>query len=111
MKSGASKPTVDRGFVRHLVRALLTWLRERTVEQHYSVETLAGLLELTPRTVWNYVELYETSGGADGIGPVIKLSHKVVRIPASSASRLLKAKTITIAGVGDQGDEEARKVA
>lgn len=102
----------DRGFVRHLVRALLEWLRSRSVEQHYSVETLAGLLEVTPRTVWNYVELWETSAGRDGIGPVVKLSHKVVRIPATSARRMLDAKTISLPAAGVKGDEaEQRRVA
>ena len=86
----------QRGLVRHLVRALLDWLRSGTVEQHYSAETLAGLLEVTPRTIWRYVEEGEATQGREGIYPVVKLSRKVVRIPASSAQRLLRARTITV---------------
>jgi hypothetical protein len=88
--------THDRGFVRQLMRGLLDWLGDRTVEQHYSAETLAALLEVSVRTIWNYIEAWETSGGKEGIGPVVKLSHKVVRIPASSANRLLRSRTITL---------------
>lgn len=100
-------PQFDRGFVRHVLRGLLDWLRDRTVEQHYSAESLAALLEVSPRTIWNYIAQWETSRGQDGIGPVVKLSHKVVRIPASSANRLLKSRTVTLPGV--QVDE--RRVA
>lgn len=101
--------TPDRGFVRHLVRGVLGWLRDSSVEQHYSAETLAALLEVTPRTIWNYVELGEATQGREGIYPVVKLSHKVVRIPASSAARLLKARTVAATPLGDQDDE--RRVA
>lgn len=102
--SGAIVP--DRGLVRHIMRSLLEWMRDRSVEQHYSAERLAALLEVAERTVWNYIELWETSGGKEGIGPVVKLSHKVVRIPASSANRLLRAKTITLPSA-KAGDQEA----
>lgn len=70
------------------------WLRTRSVEQHYSVETLTEILEQSPRTVWGWLELYETSGGREGIGPYLKLSHKNVRIPASSVNRFLAGKRI-----------------
>ena len=75
------------------------WLRNATVEPHYSAEKTAELLEVTVRTVWNYVELYETSGGRDGIGPVVKISHKVVRIPASALNRFLQARTVDAAAL------------
>lgn len=107
MKGIAISP--DRGFVRHVVRALLGWLRDSSVEQHYSAETLAALLEVTPRTIWNYVELGESTQGREGIYPVVKLSHKVVRIPASSAARLLKSRIVATAVRDDQDDE--RRVA
>lgn len=90
------------------MRALLEWLRERTVEQHYSAETLAGLLEVTERTIWNYVDQGEATQGREGIYPVVKLSHKVVRIPASSAQRLLRAKTIALPARDGMGDQERR---
>lgn len=75
------------------------WLRTRSVEQHYSADTLAEILEQSPRTVWTWLDLYETSGGRDGIGPYLKLSHKNVRIPASSVNRFLRAKTIDAASL------------
>lgn len=75
-------------------RDLEAWLESHTVEPHYSVDTLALALEVTDRTVWKYIELYETTAGKDGIGPVVKLSHKVVRIPASAVRRFLKSRTI-----------------
>lgn len=78
-------------------REIEEWLREHTVEPHYSAERTAELLEVTLRTVWNYVDLGDRTQGKEGIYPVVKLSHKVVRIPASSINRLLKSKTITIA--------------
>jgi hypothetical protein len=77
-------------------RDIEAWLDEHTIEPHYSAETVAGLLEVVERTVWNYIELYETSQGKDGIGPVVKLSHKVVRIPASAIKRFLASRTIEV---------------
>lgn len=77
-----------------LGREFAAYVRDRTVESHYSAERAAELLEVTVRTIWNYVDQYETSGGKAGLGPVVKLSHKVVRIPASSINRLLKSRLI-----------------
>lgn len=82
------------------------FLRDRSVEQHYSVEALAEILGVAARTVWNYVETYEQTAGREGIGPVVKISHKVVRIPASAVNRFLKAKTID-AAVLASGEKEA----
>lgn len=78
-------------------REVEEWLRDHTVEPHYSAERTAALLEITLRTVWNYVDLGERTRGKEGIYPVVKISHKVVRIPASSINRWLKSKTITVA--------------
>lgn len=75
-------------------RELEAWLRDRTVEPHYSAEGAADLLQVTKRTIWSYVDAGERSGGRDGIHPVVKLSHKVIRIPASSINRFLKSRTI-----------------
>lgn len=82
------------------------FLRDRSVEQHYSVEALAEILEVAPRSVANYIELYEISGGREGIGPVVKISHKVMRIPASAVNRFLRAKTIDAAALAG-GQEKA----
>jgi DNA-binding Lrp family transcriptional regulator len=91
-----SKLTGERGMLRQVIRVLQGALRDGVVEQYYSAASLAERLEVTERTVWNYVELYETSGGKEGIGPVVKLSHKVVRIPASAANRFLKSRRIEL---------------
>lgn len=69
-------------------------LRDRTVEAHYSAEAAAEVLHVSVRTIWNYVNLGERTGGREGIHPVAKLSHKVVRIPASAINRFLKARTV-----------------
>lgn len=77
-----------------LGREFEAWLRDHTVEPHYSAERVAELLEVSERTVWSYVEDYEVSGGKSGLGPVVKLSHKVVRIPGSAVNRLLAARSV-----------------
>lgn len=75
-------------------RDVESFLRERTVEQHYSADALAELIEVSPRTVWSWIERYEASAGKEGLGPVVKLSHKNVRIPASAVNRMLAAHTV-----------------
>lgn len=77
-------------------RDVEAWLRDRTLEPHYDASQIATALGITERTVWKYVELYASSGGKDGIGPVVKLSHKVVRVPASVINRFLKSRTIEV---------------
>lgn len=81
-----------------LGKELEEWLRDHTVERHYSAEEVAELLCVTARTVWNYVDQGARSSGEEGIYPVVKLSHKVVRIPASSLNRFLKSRTVTVGG-------------
>ncbi len=75
-------------------REVEEWLRDHSVEPHYSVERLAELLEVSERTIENYIELGVSSSGRDGIFPVRRLSFKTMRIPASSVNRFLKACTI-----------------
>ncbi len=78
-----------------LGREVEDWLRNHTVEPHYTVEQLAELMgKVTERTIWNWVELGKTTNGDDGIFPIVKISHKVVLLPASSINRFLKAHTI-----------------
>lgn len=89
-------PDQLRKLAERIGRDIESWLRDHTIEPHYSVETLAAALEVTERTIWNYVDLYKTSQGKDGIGPVVKLSYKVVRIPASSIKRFLAPRTIEV---------------
>lgn len=78
-----------------LAKEVEALLRDRTVEPHYTAEQ-AGLLlgGVTKRTVWNYVELGERSEGKEGIYPVVKLSHKVVLLPASSINRFLASRRV-----------------
>ena len=68
------------------------------VEKHYTAAEVAALLGVTERTVWNHVEAGKRSRGRDGIFPVVKLSHKVVRIPARAVNKFLKARTLAAAG-------------
>lgn len=68
------------------------------VEKHYTVREVAALLGVTPRTIWNYVEQGEKTKGKDGIYPVVKLSFKVVRVPARAVQKFLKARTVAAPG-------------
>jgi hypothetical protein len=77
-----------------LSRDIEEHLRDRTVEVHYSAEAAAEILHVSVRTIWNYVKLGERTRGREGIHPVAKLSHKVVRIPASAINRFLKARMV-----------------
>lgn len=79
----------------HLSKEIQDWLREHAVEPHYTAEQAAELLgKVTVRTIWNYVEKGETTQGKEGIYPVVKLSHKVVLLPASSINRFLKSRRV-----------------
>lgn len=82
-----------------LGRDLEEWLRDRTVEKHYSADAVAELVEVSVRTVWTWIEKYETSQGKEGLGPYVKLSHKNVRIPASSINAMLARHTIDAAAL------------
>jgi hypothetical protein len=96
----------ERGLLRQVLRVLQAVLREGVLEQHYSAASVAERLEVSERTVWNYVDDYARTAGQEGIGPVVKLSHKVVRIPASAVNRFLKARRIEVgasAAAGDMG--------
>lgn len=78
-----------------LARDVEAFLRERTVETHYTAEQAAELLGgCTVRTVWNHVKAWQTSDGREGIGPVVKVSHKSVLIPASAINRWLASRTV-----------------
>lgn len=83
-----------RAIVDRMVRVFADFLRERTVEQHYSPESVAKLLDVTERSVWTYHDLWVTTGGREGLGPVVKLSFKATRFPASAVNRFLRARTI-----------------
>ena len=86
-----------------LAREIEAWLRDHTVEPHYTAEQAAELLGgCTVRTVWNHVKLWQTSGGKDGIGPIVKVSHKSVLIPASAINRWLASRTITVPAAGEE---------
>lgn len=78
-------------------REVEEWLRDKTVEPHYSVARLAELLEVSEATVETYIRRGETTQGRDGIFPVRRLSFKCLRIPASSVNQWLKTCTVTAA--------------
>lgn len=75
-------------------REVEEWLRDHTVEPHYTVEELGTLLKVNERAIERYIELGATTSGRQGIFPVCKLSFKTMRVPASSVNRFLKACTI-----------------
>lgn len=66
------------------------------LEKHYSPGEVAQLLGVTERTVWNYIALGTSTRGKSGIYPVVKLSHKVTRIPTRAVNRYLKSCTVTV---------------
>lgn len=79
-----------------------------SVEQHYSTGSLAELLQVTERTIHTYLDQYDSTSGREGLGPVVKLSHKAMRIPASSVRRWLESRTIDAARLtGSTGEERA----
>lgn len=79
----------------HLSKEIQAWLEEHAVEPHYTAEQTSGLLGgVTVRTVWNYVDLGARTKGKEGIYPVVKLSHKVVLLPASSINRFLASRRV-----------------
>lgn len=65
-----------------------------SVEQHYSIDEVAKLLSVSRRTVWNYIAQGASTRGKSGLFPVVKLSHKVVRVPARAVNKLLKVSTV-----------------
>jgi hypothetical protein len=77
-----------------LARDVEDFLRDRTVEPHYDAEAAAAILHVSVRTVWRYIDAGARTEGREGIYPVVKLTHKAVRIPASSINRFLKAHTL-----------------
>jgi hypothetical protein len=90
-----------------LGREIEAWLRTGAVEQHYSAPALAEVLQVSERTIWVWIDLYESSSGKEGIGPVVKLSHKTVRIPASSVHRMLRSRTVDAAALAGTDGKEA----
>jgi len=79
-----------------LGRELEEWLKDKTVEPHYSIETAAELLEVSKVSIRRHIEAGQRSQGKEGIYPVVKLSYKVIRIPASALNRFLGRHTIAI---------------
>ncbi len=60
----------------------------RQVEEHLSVEQLAERIGVSESTIWKAIAKTE-------IKPLVKLGHRLTRIPASAANRYLKSKTVT----------------
>lgn len=49
----------------------------------YTLEEVAGMLEVSERTVMRRIEQYKTTQGREGLGPVIR-DGKIVAVPESS---------------------------
>jgi predicted site-specific integrase-resolvase len=60
---------------------------EATIEKCYRVRDVAGLLSVHPRTVARWVERGD-------LGPVVAVSPRDTRIPASSLSTWIRHRTI-----------------
>lgn len=67
------------------------------IEKHYSTAEVAEQLGVTPRAVQKYIDLGKTTKGREGIWPVVKISHKCLRIPVSAVTRFLRSRTVTAA--------------
>jgi predicted DNA-binding transcriptional regulator AlpA len=67
-----------------------------SIEEHYTVDEVAGLLRVSPATVWRKIELGKETRGKEGIYPTRKLGHRIVRIPASAVNRYLGGSNSTI---------------
>lgn len=72
--------------------------RKRSTEQQYSYAEAAKLLGVSYSTVRALVNEGLRTGGKAGIFPIYKLSHKLVRIPASAINRYLESRRV---GGGD----------
>lgn len=56
---------------------------------------VAEYLRVSLSTVWRLVETGRRTRGRDGIYPVHKISHKVVRIRKSAVDRFLRSREVT----------------
>jgi hypothetical protein len=66
----------------------------KTVEQHYTLKEVSALLGVDVSTVRRQIDRYRALDGADGIGPIVKLGRRTVRVPASAVARFLKGRTV-----------------
>ena len=101
----------DQQFARisaRLAREVEAWLRNHTVEPHYTPQQAAELLGgCSVRTVWNHVKQWQSTAGAEGLGPVVKVSHKSVLIPASAINRWLASRTVMVPSAATAAREES----
>ena len=80
-----------------------------TVEAHYTAAQAAALLGgVSVKTIRNRVKAWQSSGGREGIGPVVRVSHKCVLIPAGAINRWLASRTIEAAGGGARAGGKER---
>lgn len=59
------------------------------VEEHYQLHELADRLHISQSTVRRYVDLGARTKGSQGIYPTLKVSRRVILVPASSVQRFL----------------------
>lgn len=86
-------------------RDVLRVIEAGTAEQLFSAEQLAALWDVEVRSIANYAKLYEESGGREGLGPKVFLSHKAVRYRASDVNRFIAARTLKVAAEREQLQE------
>jgi len=65
----------------------------KEVEKHYTVDEVAELLGVVPRTVKRFIQRGQQTAGREGIYPVVRLSQTLLRIPASVVNQFLSSRT------------------
>lgn len=60
--------------------------RVKSIEQHYSIEEVAGLLSVHKNTVRNWIR-------EGSLSPVRRVGQNIVRVPASAIQRMMNAET------------------
>lgn len=66
--------------------------RKKTVkvEQHYSEDDVARLLNVSRRTVRRWLKRGRETAGVEGLYPTVRLAANMVRIPASTLETFLE---------------------
>ena len=59
-------------------------------DQWLTVEAVAARWKLSRATVRRRIDLYRTSGGRAGLGPVVRYGYRSLRIPVQSVRRYEK---------------------
>ena len=64
----------------------------RALEQHLAPAEIAKRLGVGERVVWQWVARGRETLGREGIWPVFKLGHRIVRVPESAVARFVEGR-------------------